>query len=244
MAQQRVQKILARAGVASRRKAEELIRAGRVEIDGQPAIVGATADPARQRITVDGRPIPWPPKLEYLALHKPRGYLCSHADPHHHLLIYQLVPPHLRPGLITVGRLDRDSEGLVLLTTDGELAHRLMHPRWGVLRVYELGLQGSEEQVFLLAEGVRLEDGLAQAERVRILSARGPQLWVEVVLRQGRKRQLRRMCAAVGLKLIQLRRVAYGPVRLGDLPPGRWRSLKPQEIAALKATVGLTQAHA
>lgn len=240
MPKERLQKILARAGVASRRKAEDLIRQGRVAVDGRVARLGESADPATQVITLDGAPLPPPSTHLYVALNKPAGYLSSRSDPHHHHFIYDLLPPELR-HLFPVGRLDRNSEGLLLLTTDGELAHRLMHPRYGVPRVYRVHLRGKQAGLRRLQDGVELEDGPAKPEAVRCLARRRGWLEVEIVLREGRKREIRRMCAAAGLKVHRLKRVAYGPVNLGTLRPGQWRYLRDEEVAALRGLVGLDE---
>ncbi len=240
MSREVLQKILARAGVASRRKSEDLIKAGRVAVDGITATPGQRVDPNTQSITVDGTPISLPAKLHYLILNKPRGYLTSRADPHHTRFVYDLLPAELRRALFTVGRLDCESEGLLLLTSDGDLAHRLMHPRYEVLRVYHVAVVGPRSAVHALRHGAELADGSAYPERVTVLAESAEGLVLELGLREGRKREVRRLCAAAGLEVRRLCRVAYGPVHLGDLAPGQWRRLTQDEVRTLRRTVGLS----
>lgn len=229
----RLQKHLSRAGIASRRRAEALIQAGRVQVNG--AIVrtlGVKVDPDHDIVTVNGRPVQFG-ALRWVALHKPRGYVSTRHDPQGRPTIYDLLPDTMR-SLFTVGRLDVDSEGLLLLTNDGDAAHRLLHPRFGVDRVYEIGLRGqlgAAERLALL-HGVRLDDGIARAISIRRVAPRVPgTTGIRMTLREGRKREVRRMLAAVGQHVVRLRRVRYGPISLGALAPGEWR-----ELAA--ATVG------
>src|SRR5216117_179915 len=206
----RLQRALARAGVTSRRKAEDLIRAGRVRVDGTVATLGASVDPARQRVTVDGRPVR-PAPLAWLALNKPVGYVVSRSDPEGRRTVYDLLPKV--PGLTYVGRLDVMTSGLLLLTTDGAAAHRLMHPRYAVPRTYWLGVHGAD------AAGVRA--ALAQrividGRAVRIVASRvrpqGKSVEIELTLAEGRQRIVRRVAEALGLKVEWLHRVSYGPV--------------------------------
>lgn len=239
---ERLQKTLARAGFGSRRAAEELITAGRVTVDGRVAKLGEKADPTTQRIEVDGRPIRLPQAFSYLALNKPVGYLCSRGDRHHGKLVYELLPAGLRDRVMTVGRLDLRSDGLILLTDDGKLAHRLMHPRYGVPKVYQVTAQGPPEAVEKLKDGVMLEDGPACPDSLVVVSRQGDTVSLRITLHEGRKREVRRMCAAVGLKVLRLKRVAFGPIRLGRLATGKFRWLSPSEVAALKRLVGLADA--
>lgn len=239
MALQRLQRILARAGIASRRKAEELIREGRVTVDGAVASLGQKADPESQEIAVDGVPVQWPPPTVYLVLNKPPGYLCTRHRHQGERIVFDLLPEALRDRLVMVGRLDRDSEGLMIFTTDGELAYRLMHPRFRVPRVYRVLVSGAADAIGAVRRGVKLDDGPAKPEKAEIVK-RSPQgLWVELVLREGRKREVRRMCQAVGWKVQRLIRVAYGPVRLGNLPEGHYRALCAEELRLLRQAVGL-----
>jgi 23S rRNA pseudouridine2605 synthase len=230
----RLQKFLSQAGVASRRSAESLIEAGRVRVDG--VIVrelGTKVDPERAVVEVDGRQVR-AAATRWIALHKPRGVLSTRADPRGGRTVYDLLEPQDR-ALFYVGRLDRDSEGLLLLTNDGDAAHRLLHPRFRVPRVYHVvtarALSALDHEA--LKRGVALEDGVARARRVRSLPPDGRFARTEVVLLEGRKREVRRMFAAIGHDVVRLRRVRYGPIRLGDLRPGEWRELADDEIAAL-----------
>jgi 23S rRNA pseudouridine2605 synthase len=232
----RLQKYLARAGVASRRQAEELIRAGRVRLNGAVVTeMGTKIRPGEDRVTVDRRDVEPAPAL-WIALHKPRGVVSTRRDPQGRRTVYDLLPPTHR-RLFHVGRLDLDSEGLLLLTNDGENAHRLLHPRYGAARVYDVEVEGRPDPETLdrLKRGVTLEDGLARAHDVRALRAPAGAGRLRLTLREGRKREVRRMLEAVGHPVVRLRRVQYGPVRLGDLPVGAWRPLATAELAALRA---------
>jgi len=233
----RLQRAMARAGVASRRKAEDLIRAGRVKVDGETATIGMSADPDSQKITVDGRAVRSAARTAWLALNKPIGFVVSRSDPEGRRTVYGLLPKI--PGLTYVGRLDVMTSGLLLLTTDGAAAHRLMHPRYEVPRTYWMAVHG------LSADGVR--DALAQrividGRAVRIVSSRvrptGKSVEIELTLAEGRQRIVRRIAEALGLKVEWLHRVAYGPVRLGKLAEGKWRELTPQEIGAIERLHG------
>jgi 23S rRNA pseudouridine2605 synthase len=227
----RLQKYLSQAGVASRRKAEELITAGRVRINGTVVTeLGVRVEPGRDRVQVDGRRIQ-PALSEWYALHKPRGYMSTRSDPEGRPTLYELVPPALQK-LFYVGRLDYDSEGLVLLTNDGDTAHRLLHPKYGVEREYEVELASDIESDALdrLRRGVELDDGPARAETARRRSGNR----ISLTLREGRKREVRRMLAQVGHTVTRLRRVRYGPIRLGTLRVGEWRHLEERELTALQ----------
>jgi len=225
---QRLQKVLARAGVASRRKAEELIRAGRVTVNGRVAALGDVADPGDD-VRLDGRPLPRPERSVTYLLHKPRGLVTTASDELGRPTVMDLVPAV--PGLHPVGRLDLDSEGLLLLTTDGDLTLRLTHPRYRHEKEYRVWTDPpdvSDEALSRLTSGVTLEDGPARAERAE----RAPGGAV-VVLREGRKRQVRRMLAAVGHEVVRLKRTRVAGLELGDLPVGRFRELTAAETAAL-----------
>jgi pseudouridine synthase len=241
---ERLQKILARAGYGSRRAVEELIRAGKVTVDGRAAVLGQRADPATEAVAVRGRRVALPKSFTYLALNKPAGYLCSRGDPHHAKLVYDLLSPELARRVSTVGRLDLDSEGLLLLTDDGELANRLTHPRWGVEKVYSVLAapapgQDAQAAVERLHEGVVLEDGPARPDRLQVLRRSSRGLTLELTLSEGRKREVRRMCAAAGLEVTALKRVAVGPLRMRGLPRGCYRELTMAEVARLRRAVGL-----
>jgi 23S rRNA pseudouridine2605 synthase len=234
----RLQKLIAEAGVASRRAAERLITEGRVRVNGVPVTeLGAHADPARDRIEVDGRPLPTVESKRYVLLHKPRGYLTTRADPRGRPRVFDLVPEE-GVRLHSVGRLDFDAEGLLLLTNDGALTFHLTHPRHGVRRVYHVLVAGRADPDVLatLERGVTLEDGPGRVERARRLGGDAPGLtWLELTLAEGRYREVKRLCRAVGLAVRRLRRVAFGPLELGDLPVGQWRELSPAEVARLAA---------
>jgi 23S rRNA pseudouridine2605 synthase len=252
---ERLQKVLAAAGVASRRGAEAMIAAGRVTVDGQPATVGQSVDPSVATIAVDGRPIAAPAEHVvhvYVALNKPPGITSTVRDRHAARTVLDFVPPALRPAtgrVFPVGRLDQDSEGLIFLTDDGAWAERILHPRYGVEREYMVGLDRPLERVQLdrLAGGVVLEEGTARLLGIRRatrteaaqIGDRGadPALaWYRVTLGQGWKRQIRRMFAAGGSPVRRLVRVRIGPVRLGDLGPGEARALAPSEVRGLAGT--------
>ncbi len=231
----RLAKYLAHAGIASRRAAEDLIRAGRVTIDGRTVL-----DPARDvgdvhRVTVDGEPLAGPESRVVYALHKPRGVVSTARDPQGRPTVVQLVPLDRR-RLYPVGRLDAESTGLILLTNDGELAHRLTHPSFEVPRTYRARVAGPplrEPALQRLRDGVRLEDGVTAPARVRRLGAHE----LEITLHEGRNRQVRRMCEAVGHPVRSLTRIRFGPLELGDLQPGAHRRLSGADVGRLRDTV-------
>ena len=233
----RLQRALARAGVTSRRKAEDLIRAGRVRIDGTTATIGMSVDPDSQKITVDGRAVRAAAQTTWLALNKPIGYVVSRSDPEGRRTVYGLLPKV--PGLTYVGRLDVMTSGLLLLTTDGAAAHRLMHPRYEVPRTYWLAVHGADVAAIRAAlERPIVIDGRS----VRVVTSRvrpaGKSIEIELTLAEGRQRIVRRIAEALGLKVEWLHRVAYGPVRLGKLAEGKWRELTGQEIGAIERLHG------
>jgi len=235
----RLQKFLSQAGVASRRAAEELITAGRVRVNGSVVKeLGVRVDPRTAIVEVDGERIR-PATRRWVAFHKPRGYVSTRHDTHGQRTVYSLLPDELQ-GLFYVGRLDRESEGLMLFTNDGDAAHRLLHPSFRVERVYEVHLAaepGARERKILL-QGIELEDGLARAINLRRLKpTKMGRTRVAISLMEGRKREVRRMFEAIGHPVIRLRRMRYGPIELGDLPPGGWRDLHRDEIAALERPV-------
>ncbi len=233
----RLQKLIAEAGLASRRGAERLIQAGRVSVNGRPVLeLGAQADPERDRVAVDGREICRPEPKRYVLLNKPAGYLTTREDPRGRRRVFDLVPD-LGARLHSVGRLDYDAEGLLLLTNDGELTYRLTHPRHAVPRVYHVLVEGRVDAAALarLRRGVLLEDGPARADEARKVGDAGAgQRWLALTLHEGRYREVKRLCRAVDLRVRRLWRVAYGPLRLGRLGPGEWRDLTPRELAALR----------
>lgn len=241
--EERLHKVLAAAGVASRREAERWIAAGRVAVDGQVVTeMGVKVDPERQRITVDGRPVSLPKRKVYVLLNKPKGFVTTRSDPyapHTVMELVQEVPVPVHP----VGRLDKETEGALLLTNDGDLTHLLTHPRYGVEKVYVAYVKGvpSEKALKRLRSGVRLEEGLTAPARVKVLHTNEEGAVLEMTLHEGRKRQVRRMLAAVGHPVERLRRVAIGPVSIRKLPLGAWRYLSQKEVAALRqaATAGV-----
>jgi 23S rRNA pseudouridine2605 synthase len=232
---ERLNKFLAHAGAGSRRHCEDLISAGRVKVDGQVVReLGTKVDPEKQEVSVDGKPLA-AERLTYWAVHKPPGYLCTNHDPAGRPLAVDLVE-HVPQRVYTVGRLDEDSEGLMLMTNDGDLAHKLMHPRYGVEKTYLVqvaGKPGSEELAQLL-KGVYLSDGHVKAKKVKRLKSQGESAWLEIVLNEGKNREIRRMLARLKHKVMRLKRTAIGPIELGRLRSGKSRPLKTEEIARLR----------
>jgi 23S rRNA pseudouridine2605 synthase len=230
----RLQRALARAGIASRRAAEELIVAGRVEVNGRPAVLGATVDPVRDRITVDGQPVGAPVATQWIVLHKPAGFVTTRRDPEGRRTVFELVAD--RPGLTYVGRLDFMTEGVLLLTTDGDAAHRLTHPSSGVERTYVAVVRGQvPDAVRAARRGVELEDGFVRPIDVQA-NPIGNRRWeLEITLAEGRTREVRRLCEALGLDVERLVRVRFGPVRLGTLPIGQARPLTVTEQRVIDA---------
>lgn len=229
----RLQKYLARAGVASRRACEELIAAGRVRVDGEIVTRPGTRVRPGSAVEVDGRPLT-PAAARWVALHKPPGYVCTRKDPRGRPTIYDLLPPTLGP-LFHVGRLDMLSEGLLLLTNEGDAAHRLLHPSSQTPRRYEVGLgepvpPGLVER---LLSGVELDDGLAAADRAHLRKSRGGAVLL-IELHEGRNREIRRLMARLDVGIRYLKRLALGPIELGELAPGDWRDLSSAEAAALR----------
>jgi pseudouridine synthase len=227
--------VLARAGVASRRQAEVLITEGRVRVNGAVVRTLGTRVGGRDRVEVDGAPLQAEARTAIL-LHKPAGYITSLKDPEGRPVVMSLLPRGGLPRLFPVGRLDWDSEGLLLLTNDGELANLLTHPRHGVPRTYHAKLKGQPDGETLrrLVRGVVSQGERLSATEVQPLARTAENAWVAVTLQQGRQRQVRRMCEAIGHPVLKLVRVRFGPLQLGDLPRGRWRSLTPAEWQALE----------
>jgi len=233
---ERLNRYLARRGVASRRAADALIESGRVTVNGQAGRVGAVIDPGMDAIAVDGAAVPARNSSVTLALNKPTGVVTTRHDPQRRTTVMDLVEP--LPGLVPVGRLDADSRGLLLLTTDGELAHRVAHPRYGVRKRYRVKVTSEVREAHLerLLRGVQLSDGRARALAVR--RGAGPRT-LEITMGEGRRREVRRMCAAVGLDVVDLIRVAVGPIELGTLDEGASRRLTDTEEGALREAVAL-----
>jgi len=237
----RLQKILAHAGIASRRKAEELIVEGHVSVNGKIVKeLGTKADAARDEIKVDGKKIRIE-KSVYIILHKPKGYLSDVDEGRGKPLALELVPDSER--LYPVGRLDANSEGLLLLTNDGELAHRVTHPRYGHKKEYLALIEGEPDSQALekMRKGIWYDGEMLRADRAeragkhqRFGNAHVRQSWLKIILHEGKKRQVRHMCAAVGHPVVRLIRTRIGSVELGSLPVGQWRALTPNELAQLK----------
>jgi len=259
---ERLQKVLARAGVASRRDGEALIEEGRVRVNGQPVTaMPAWVDPDRDQIAVDGKPIKGlPGKVShaprYIALNKPRKVIATTDDPHDRADVLSLLPPKHRRGLFPVGRLDSETTGLMLLTDDGTLANRLMHPRYQVPKEYIVIVRGSlsDKDLTKLRQGLLLTDQSGRArqgevkraavEQVRVVKrqrdrTRGDRMVLSITLREGQNREIRRLLERRGVKVRRLKRVAIGPLRLKSLPVGQWRTLTRHEITNLHKAAGL-----
>ncbi len=242
MSAERLQKLIARRGLGSRRQAEAWIRQGRVRVNGRVVTeMGVRVDPEVDRVEVDGRPLPPEARRLVLVLRKPPGYVTTVRDPHAGRTVMELVrdvPVRVFP----VGRLDRDTRGVLLFTNDGELAHALLHPSRGVEKVYRVVAQGlpSPQAVRQLEQGVVLEDGPTAPARVWGVRTGGGQIRFMLALREGRKREVRRMVGALGGRVVDLERVAFGPITARGLEEGRWRMLSASELAALRRAAGLT----
>jgi len=235
MVLERVQKILAKAGIASRREAEKIILEGRVTVNGKVIQLGAKADPEKDHIKVDGKRIPRPEPKITLVLNKPRGYLSTVKDPKGRPTVMDLLGK-IKWRLYPLGRLDFDAEGLLLLTNDGEIAYHLSHPKFLIPRTYWVKVQGvpGERKLDLLKKGIRLEDGLAKAQSVQILREREKNSWIQITVTEGRNHLVKRLFAAIGHPVLKLKRVEYGPIRLGNLPVGHFRFLTPEEVDHLR----------
>lgn len=236
----RLQKVLAAAGFGSRRACEALIAAGRVQVNGQTAVLGARVDPQHDVVALDGSQVPTAEGLVYLAINKPRGMHSTMSDDRGRPCVGDLVVD-LSTQIHHVGRLDADSEGLLLLTNDGALSHRLMHPSYGVTKTYFAEVDGviSRAATRALRAGIELEDGPVAADSVDIVDTSPKSTVIELTLHEGRNHVVRRMLAEVGFPVTRLVRTAVGSVRLGDLKPGRRRHLQPGEVQALYREVDL-----
>jgi 23S rRNA pseudouridine2605 synthase len=234
----RLNKILARAGLTSRRGADQAVLEGRVAVNGvvtrEP---GTLADPGADRVTLDGRPVPAPEATEYLLLHKPAGVVTTARDPQGRPVVMDLLPPTVRARVYPVGRLDADAEGLLLLTNDGALAHRLLHPRYALPRLYEAEVAGrvTEADLPRWRRGARLDDGPAMPLAVELVHGGSAVSLLRLAFTEGRKHEVKRYCHALGHRVRRLRRLAFGPLRLGTLAVGACRRLTPRELAALRA---------
>ena len=235
--QVRLQKFLARAGVASRRASEKLIEAGRISVNGQVVTeLGTKVDPEADEVRLDGAPVRKAAEAVTLMLNKPAGYLTSMKDPQGRPCVAQLVPLDEFPALYPLGRLDYDTTGLLLFSTDGELGNAVLHPSRHVDKTYRALVKGKPSEAALdrLRSGVALDDGPTQPAEVRLAGRKGKNAYVEIIIHEGRKRQVKRMCEAIGHPVLQLHRASFGPLELGDLPEGKYRVLSEQEVAALE----------
>lgn len=231
----RLNKFLAHAGVGSRRHCDDLIAAGRVRIDGKVIReLGTRLEPGAHKVSVDGQPLE-SERMVYWLVNKPVGYLCTNHDPAGRPRAVDLLP-HVGERIYTVGRLDEDSEGLLLMTNDGDMAHQLMHPRFGITKTYLVHVAGkpTREDLQKLLEGVWLSDGFVKARRVKRLKTQGDSTWLEVVLAEGKNREIRRMLAKLEHKVMRLKRTAIGPIKLDRLRKGKSRPLKIDEIQLLR----------
>ena len=231
----RIQKFLSRAGAASRRKAEAMVLDGRVRVNGIVVTeLGTKVDPTLDRVEVDGTPIRLS-EARWIRFHKPAGVLCTAKDTHGRRTIYDLLPRE-HSSLRYVGRLDLDTEGLLLLTNDGDIANRLQHPRYKLEREYEVSVRGvlSKKDLARLRVGVVLDDGLARPVRIKVAAPVEEYGKLTLVMTEGRKREVRRLMYAVGYPVVTLRRVRFGPVKLGKLPSGKWETLSSHDVLALE----------
>ncbi|MGC9194157.1 MAG: pseudouridine synthase [Syntrophobacteraceae bacterium] len=227
----RLQKFLAQAGIASRRACEQLISQGRVTVNGLRAQLGASVDPSSDRVVFDGKTISLKVRRMLIAFNKPSGCVTTLSDPQGRKTVMDFFPD-FATRIFPVGRLDYDAEGLLLLTNDGELANRLLHPRYGVTKVYDVKFKGHPDKKALeeLRGGVRIEEGVTAPAEVEVLGLLPNSAWLRMSLHQGWNRQIKRMGQAVGHPVLKIKRIAYGPIELGRLPTGGHRSLSPDEI--------------
>lgn len=232
---QRLQKIISSAGLASRRKAEELIAAGEVTVNGTVAALGESADPDTDLICVSGRPLTRPEKKTYIMLNKPRGYVTTLKDEKNRRCVSELVRD-AGVRLYPVGRLDMYSEGLLIMTDDGDFANKLMHPSHRTDKIYHAWISGkcSEDSLRTLSSALVIDGYKINPAEVSVLSRSENETKLSITIHEGRNRQIRKMCAASGLKLIRLKRVAEGKLLLGDLKPGCWRHLEPDELQEIQ----------
>ncbi len=231
----RLNKLIAQASELSRRAADEAIAAGAVSVNGAVVtVVGTTVDPRHDRVKLNGRLLQIDTGAAYIAFHKPRGYLVTKSDPKGRSTIWDILTKY-RDRMNAVGRLDYDSEGLLLITNDGDFLYRLTHPKHEIGKLYQVKVRGeaTEAAVSALAKGVDLKEGRTAPARVRVAKMEEGSTWLEIEIHEGRNRQIRRMCEAVDLPVIRLRRVAIGPLKLGRLKRGEWRMLKGFEVKKL-----------
>jgi 23S rRNA pseudouridine2605 synthase len=241
---ERLNKFLAHAGLGSRRHCDDLIASGRVRVDGLVVReMGARIDPAAVTVEIDGQPVR-PERNVYWLVNKPLGYLCTNHDPDGRPRAIDLVP-HVGERVYTVGRLDEDSEGLLLLTNDGDLAFKLMHPRFGIHKTYLVQVAGkpTKDDLQKILDGVWLSDGHVKAKRVKRLKSQGESTWLEIVLTEGKNREIRRMLAKLEHKVMRLKRIALGPIKLDRLRKGKSRKLKPEELELLHKSLNRPPRH-
>ncbi|AGL01959.1 pseudouridine synthase [Desulfoscipio gibsoniae] len=239
---ERLHKFMARTGVASRRSSEELIAQGKVRVNGKPVTLpGLKIDPLRDRVEVDGKPVRKPEKKVYILVYKPTGYVSTVSDPRGRRKVVDLLSG-VKQRVYPAGRLDYDSEGLLLLTNDGDLTYALTHPRHEILKTYQALVQGipDREKLDELAGGVVLQDGPTAPAKVRLLKNKGDSALLEITIHEGRNRQVRRMCEHIGHPVLALRRVSIGPLKIGDLQRGRFRHLTTREVKMLMKAAKLS----
>ncbi len=231
----RLQKLLAEAGIGSRRQCEQFILEGRVTVDGRVVNeLGTAVEPHRQQVRLDGEPVR-PQRKRYFLINKPPGYVCTNRDPQGRPRAIDLVPQD-DMRLFTVGRLDENSEGLLLVTNDGDLAHRLAHPRFAIPRIYRVQVAGrpSAEALRRLKRGLHFAEGKFRVASIRRVGTKGRSTFLRIVLLEGQNREIRRLLARIGHKVMRLKRIGFGPLRLGHLPAGGYRELTPAEVRSLQ----------
>ncbi len=239
--QERLQKVIAHAGIVSRREAERFITEGRVAVNGSIVTqLGTKVDPTRDKINVDGRLVKSFPGKVYVLMNKPAGYVSTLKDPQERPVVTDLLD-RINTRVFPVGRLDYDAEGVLLLTNDGELAHRLQHPRYGISRTYEVKVKDvpANSQLSSLRKGVRLEDGITLPAKAKFLKKTTKNCWLKITLYEGKNRQVKRMCAAIGHPVLKIKRVSLGSLGLGNVSRGKYRHLTQDEVKELYALVSL-----
>jgi pseudouridine synthase len=241
----RLQKLIALTTELSRRTAEQAIAKGLVTVNGTVVtVMGTTVDPLKDKVYFKGRPLRTPERFYYLAFYKPRRVLVTKNDPEGRPTIWEYLESW-KGKLNSAGRLDFESEGLILLTNDGEMLNALTHPRHEIFKIYEAKVRGvpAKETLDNLKNGVRLDDGKTLPAEVRVLSVKESNAWIEISIREGRYRQIRRMCEAVGHDVLKLKRVSVGPIRLARMKPGEWRFLSQKEVSSLREALATKQSH-
>lgn len=233
--EERLQKILAQMGIASRRGAEEIILEGRVTVNGEPAVLGMKADPGKDHIKLDGKLLTKPEPKVYLMINKPRGVITTLSEQEDRPTIRNFIQK-IRYRVFPVGRLDYDSEGLLLLTNDGDFAHSILHPSKKIPKTYHVKIKGflEDDQIQKLRKGIKLQDGITQPAKAKKLRKAEENSWVEITIYEGRKRQIRRMLDKVGHPVLKLKRIKINGIELGELAPGEIRYLTPEEVSKIK----------